>query len=141
MVVGQAFPGTLLQMQEKVQLRGSRGLESESDVVGAFGRVAVHGLEECVAFFQGEDFIQIVRGENLRGIGHAVLLLSVSPCPMRGGQLRSRTGLAPGEKEMQDKIDDLEISVFYLQKTVDDLNAVIIEQQKELRYSDRKSVV
>lgn len=52
---------------------------------------------------------------------------------MRGGQLRSRTGLAPGEKEMQDKIDNLEITVFYLQKTVDDLNAVIVEQQKELR--------
>lgn len=38
---------------------------------------------------------------------------------------------------MQEKIDNLEISIFYLQKTVDELNAVVVDQQKEIRELER----
>ncbi len=34
---------------------------------------------------------------------------------------------------MRDRMDDIEIKYVYLQKTVDDLNSVVIEQQKEIR--------
>jgi SlyX. len=34
---------------------------------------------------------------------------------------------------MQERMDDIEIKYIYLQKTVDELNMVVIEQQKEIR--------
>jgi len=34
---------------------------------------------------------------------------------------------------MQKRMEDIEIKYIYLQKTVDDLNVVVIEQQNEIR--------
>jgi SlyX protein len=34
---------------------------------------------------------------------------------------------------VQKRMEDIEIKYIYLQKTVDDLNMVVIEQQKEIR--------
>ncbi len=38
---------------------------------------------------------------------------------------------------MQNRIENLEISCGYLQKNIDDLNGVVIEQQKEIRELQR----
>ena len=34
---------------------------------------------------------------------------------------------------MQDRMENLEIKYLYLQKNIDDLNSVVIDQQKEIR--------
>lgn len=41
------------------------------------------------------------------------------------------------EGEMQNRIENLEISCGYLQKTIDELSGVVIEQQKEIRELQR----
>ncbi|HCU68421.1 MAG TPA: hypothetical protein DGF30_04180 [Desulfomicrobium sp.] len=44
-----------------------------------------------------------------------------------------RQTIPPPEERMQERLEDIEIKYLYLQKTVDELSSVVIEQQKEIR--------